>query len=355
MLSYVFRLVLCEFYAKAEEERRSDSRWQKLFTISTILSGVIWGAAIYAIFPADSQNHQALLILVLVLLSSATTVSHSAYRFASVSFSTCCLLPASIFLFTHDQQGYPELGVFLVLFWVVMASSGGFLQRNAERMFSLSHENRGLVRDLKDINLSLQEQNRELEETKQDLDEANKELQRLATTDALTGLTNRRVFDAMCKLKWERSAYGQTPLSLLLLNFDNFKSFNEVYGHRVADSALSRVASYLTSLPEINRQDDCIARYKGDEFAILLFESSESHARSLGEDLRRGIELLHISSSKIPSDSGPWLSVSVGVATTNNFTDVTVEDLLDKADMSLVEAKRLGRNRSVHNSDISAA
>lgn len=355
LCSYITRLVLCEIYARTADARRSSHHWQNLFTASTIVSGVLWGSTIYTIFPESSQNHQALLIIVLVILSSATTVSHSAYRFASAAFSTCCLIPASCFLFVHGNEGYTEIAIFLLFFWLVMLSSGGFLQKNTERMFSLSHENRGLVKDLKQINNSLQDQNQVLANTKKELDEANKELQRMATTDTLTGLTNRRVFDAMCKLKWKRCVESGAPLSLLLINFDNFKAFNEVYGHRVADSALCRVASYLMSLPEINRQDDVIARYKGDELAILLYDSTAKHARSLGEDLRRGVQLLHISCSKIPNDNGPWLSVSVGVATASEFSELTVDDLLDKADLSLLEAKRKGRNCSVHESDINVA
>ncbi len=353
--SYFIRYLLCRYYLKASDERKSSNSWSRLFTLSSGFTGLIWGIGAFVVFPEDSINYQMLMILLMVILSAASTVTHSAFRWASVSFTLACLVPLAVRLFLIEQSGYTEIGFFLLLFIFVMLSSGAFLWRMSNRMFTLTHENAKLVADLQRSNGKLLLKNEQLSQAKQELSNANDTLQKLATTDGLTNLTNRRKFEALTQVKWLRSEEEKTPLSLLLVNIDMFKQYNDFYGQRRGDSCLVQISDYLSQLPEINRNGDCVARYGGDEFAILLMNSDIFYARQVAERLRSEVEMLRISRAEMPHESSPWVSVSIGVACETEFGNKTFNDLFEQADQSLARAKREGRNRVWNHDDNSAA
>jgi diguanylate cyclase (GGDEF)-like protein len=164
-------------------------------------------------------------------------------------------------------------------------------------------------------------------------------LELLSTMDGLTSLFNRRHFDTLARVEWGRfQRYGR-PLSLLVLDVDNFKSINDRFGHDAGDLVLKAIADDCSSM---RRETDIVARLGGEEFVLLLPETSESAAELVAERLRKQIE---DHSSAFPSD-GAQISVSIGIAgaTLGMFS---FEAMLKRADEALYEAKRGGRNRVV--------
>jgi diguanylate cyclase (GGDEF)-like protein/PAS domain S-box-containing protein len=175
----------------------------------------------------------------------------------------------------------------------------------------------------------------QLEEYRQRLEEANARLELLAATDGLTRLNNRRAFQDKLGQEVERAARDGSPLSLLLLDVDCFKQFNDVYGHPAGDSALRSVACLLE---ETARSTDFVARYGGEEFAILLANTDEDGAVAFAERFRRAVMEGEWRQSKI--------TVSVGAATLTH--GAVGADLVEEADAALYYSKRSGRNCAHH-------
>jgi diguanylate cyclase (GGDEF)-like protein len=169
-------------------------------------------------------------------------------------------------------------------------------------------------------------------------------LSALAMTDALTGLWNRRAFDQALRREWKRAVRDESQLSLLLLDLDHFKPFNDRYGHPVGDVCLCAVASVIS---DSVRASDIVCRWGGDEMAIILPATDGLGAFRAAEKVRSAIQTLRFRSNK---NSGDWVSVtaSIGVATAMPQPDGTITtppNLLLAADKALYKAKREGQNR----------
>jgi len=162
----------------------------------------------------------------------------------------------------------------------------------------------------------------------------------LARADCLTGLSNRRAFDEIFEREWQRAKRNHTVLSLLILDVDHFKGFNDEFGHASGDECLVRVAKSLTSLAR--RGSDTVARYGGEEFVILLPDCSVEEANNIAEKAREGVSKLAI---KSPQSTTGYVTVSVGVASCLPESDNNRDELFKTADERLYEAKRSGRNR----------
>lgn len=182
---------------------------------------------------------------------------------------------------------------------------------------------------------------RALRESQQKLVELNLELQRLNRVDGLTGLSNRRCLDELLASEWRRGTRERSPLAVLMIDIDDFKKYNDTYGHVAGDEALKKVAEALRLL--LKRPADVAARYGGEEFTALLPATPISGAQVLGEQLRAAVERLNIEHAA--SSAGPRLSVSVGAAAMIPERQVTASHLVETADRALYEAKRAGKNR----------
>jgi diguanylate cyclase (GGDEF)-like protein/PAS domain S-box-containing protein len=173
-----------------------------------------------------------------------------------------------------------------------------------------------------------------------DLQMANRELETLARTDPLTGCANRRHFEEVLPLEWRRAARSEAPLCLLLVDVDYFKSLNDSRGHREGDRCLERVARALGVAS--GRAGDVVARYGGDEFALLLPGLDAAAAAELGERIRAAVEALRLPHGSPPA--GPTVTVSVGAASRNPASGGSPEELFEAADRGLAMAKARGRN-----------
>jgi two-component system, cell cycle response regulator len=169
----------------------------------------------------------------------------------------------------------------------------------------------------------------------------NRKLEQLAMLDSLTGVANRRAFDLTLKRDWARALRTNQPVSLLLIDVDFFKVYNDLYGHQQGDEALRLVAAVLRGV--LQRSVDLLARYGGEEFAVILPDTELEGAVLVGQALRDSI-----ASAKIPhmgSRITPYITISVGCAAQVPTMESTWENLILTADNALYSAKEKGRNR----------
>ena len=164
--------------------------------------------------------------------------------------------------------------------------------------------------------------------------------QELASTDALTGIANRRIFDESLEREWSRCARSGDSLCLLMLDVDHFKRYNDTYGHVEGDECLRRIAGAIASCSR--RPTDLCARYGGEEFVVLVADVGSDGGRELGESIVRAVRGLQIPHVASPSQ---FVSVSVGVAAAIPHAERDAATLVSDADAALYRAKQSGRNR----------
>ncbi len=189
----------------------------------------------------------------------------------------------------------------------------------------------------------LQERNRELEELVEKrtraLEKANRKLKKLSNTDGLTGIANRRSFDAVLAREWSRGQRTGTPLALIMLDVDLFKHFNDHYGHLAGDGCLRALARALTQT--VRRAGDLVARYGGEEFVVLLPDASAHDALETARLIQHAIWSLALPHAEMPTGI---VTVSLGVASLFPSRELVPEELVRQADSALYRAKQSGRN-----------
>ena len=181
-----------------------------------------------------------------------------------------------------------------------------------------------------------------LRESQRNLVEANFELQRLTKIDGLTSLNNRRYFDEYLAAEWERAARDGILLAVLMIDVDEFKRYNDSYGHLAGDDVLKAVAA--TVQRHCRPSSDLAARFGGEEFAVVVSDASREQAEALGECLCRSIESLGLPHQG--SRVSDHVTVSVGTALCFPAAGSTSVDLIERADRALYRSKAEGRNRA---------
>lgn len=204
----------------------------------------------------------------------------------------------------------------------VLTGTGGYL-RHARRLRAREAELSRLVRERTRL-----------------LEEANKRLAELSAQDGLTGIANRRRFDEVIGLEWRRAVRTGSTMSVILIDIDNFKEFNDAYGHAAGDECLKRVAHALVG--GLRRAGDLVARYGGEEFAVVLPSSYGGTAITIAHRLREAVEELGIPHGASPVL--PVITISLGVASAVPNEKMSPDLFLAAADRALYRAKRDGRN-----------
>ncbi|MCL2164441.1 MAG: diguanylate cyclase [Oscillospiraceae bacterium] len=165
-------------------------------------------------------------------------------------------------------------------------------------------------------------------------------IERLSMTDQLTEIANRRCFDQRLSIEWKRAIRDQSPLSLMMLDADGFKTYNDTYGHKQGDVALRTIAAVLSR--NLKRPADLVARWGGEEFAVLMPSTDDKGAFSVAESIRSDIQEAPI---LCPDFGYTYLTVSIGINTQVPSTEDSVDDFLTLADNALYRAKDTGKNR----------
>ncbi len=171
------------------------------------------------------------------------------------------------------------------------------------------------------------------------LNEANQELHRISLIDGLTGIANRRLFDETLVREWRRCARLQKPISIVMLDVDFFKKYNDKYGHQAGDECLKTIAKQVASA--VPRASDLAARYGGEEFVLILSETDEEGARRVANRIRQmvvGLKMVHEDSQH------GYITLSCGVSSVLPGEELSVDKLVKSADNALYLAKKHGRN-----------
>lgn len=208
------------------------------------------------------------------------------------------------------------------------------------RMLDVSGKFVGTVLILNDLT----EQRAAQEETKRfavKLTKINEELERLSNLDGLTGILNRRIFNEVFSREWRRVERESTPISLLMVDIDHFKNYNDTYGHLQGDNCLKLVSRAIQE--QLKRPGDYVARYGGEEFVVLLPNTDSGGALLLAEAMRAKVEELCLEHASSPVSRR--VTVSIGVSSVVPDSRLDCSALLEAADKALYEAKRQGRNR----------
>ncbi|ENU40210.1 GGDEF domain-containing protein [Acinetobacter johnsonii] len=166
------------------------------------------------------------------------------------------------------------------------------------------------------------------------------ELLHLSQNDELTKISNRRNFDEMMDTYYEQSRQDETPLSILFIDVDFFKKYNDCYGHQKGDDVISSIAK---SIKNAIRHMDFVARYGGEEFVVLLPETDAHGAYAVASNIYRAIERLEIPHEM--SEVSPFVTISLGITVFKGEVDLSKVELLGIADQALYRAKQLGRNQ----------
>jgi diguanylate cyclase (GGDEF)-like protein/PAS domain S-box-containing protein len=170
---------------------------------------------------------------------------------------------------------------------------------------------------------------------------------KLSTIDKLSSLANRRMFDEFLEKEWRRSARSQSIFSIIMLDIDYFKPFNDFYGHPAGDECIRQIGGAIKDI--VKRPGDLAARYGGEEFSIILPSTDKAGAMVIASAVRDKISTLAIPHEK--SEISDQVTVSIGAASTIATTDSNPQELLKEADQALYTAKREGRDRIIHSSD----
>lgn len=306
-------------------DRLSQAQWARRAVLGGWAAAAGWGGWSAVVLFEPNQSLVAVLIGAHAGMVGGGAARNCALRpvangqvlIASVPMAVFCLLTGNVFL-----MGYAGLvGLH------TMAALG--LVR------FLNERTRGLLlkeQETADLNEQLAAANRKLADL-------NRNLVTAALTDALTGVANRRAFNATLVREWQRAAREEMPLSLLLIDVDHFKKYNDRYGHLAGDECLRQVAAILAGV--LRRPADFVARYGGEEFVMILPQTELPGAISLGATILSAFADHGLEHDD--NDQG-YVTVSVGAATTIPGHKVRLETLLRHADSALYQAKRKGRN-----------
>ena len=293
--------------------------WVRRFALGAWSYASIWGLAGLAIaFIADGFVRMIIVSALVVLVrgfagrnNASPAITLVQIALALIPAITGCLL-----------SGDPFMAAFTLFLLLQLHAGFGIVTQSSRRTLRLLNAEftaAGLLSDLK---------------------VANAGLARLATTDGLTDLVNRRGFEQALDTEWRRAIREETPLSLLMIDVDCFKRYNDTYGHIAGDACLRQVAGALAAA--CRRPADVVARYGGEEFAVILPSTASAGARTLAEAARRAVQLLHMPHA---GSDHQTVTVTVGCATLYPRQALASSILVRCADAALYEGKHLGRNR----------
>jgi diguanylate cyclase (GGDEF)-like protein len=264
-----------------------------------------------------------------------TNISPGSYRFSVIASNNDGLWTetGASFDFTLMPFFYERKSFYALIGLMVLLGGFGIYRRRVHRY---------RVRE-RELTVLIEARTKDLADVNWRLEDANQKLEYLSTHDDLTGIANRRLFMNALEIEWRRSERQCLPLSLIMVDVDNFKAFNDRYGHQAGDQCLKELATLMAE--SVNRAGDLVARYGGEEFVILLPATDAEGAGHVAECLRKRIEAEGI--KKESSSVSDRIKISLGVAAVVPRRDMPVETLVKASDEALYLAKSEGRNRVV--------
>lgn len=300
--------------------------WYRLVVVAAATGGLCWGLGLTHMLSVVDENYHIFLIILMISLAAAG-ITLAVRTPVYYVFQIGVLLPVIVWLLSNDDTVRVILGFFLIIFMIAMWIFAYQVNRALTASFRLQLENQSLANSLKQSNARLQV--------------LNEELLQLSATDGLTQVANRRYFDERFISEFSRSSREGTSLSLIMIDVDFFKLYNDELGHVAGDECLARIA--ISIRDSLKRPTDLVARYGGEEFVVLLPVTPPEGAFKLAEEIRQNIEALKIAHPRSPL--GGYVTVSLGVTGAMQIGKTSKRELLlQKADQALYKAKQAGRN-----------
>tara|TARA_R110002110_G_scaffold303525_2_gene517657 strand:- start:22300 stop:23499 length:1200 start_codon:yes stop_codon:yes gene_type:complete len=334
----IFLLLRSLHMSNALVEHRYQSKPHRLFwqlVVGAAITGAIWSAIyIYAAsrVPMTMQYTFLLMIVMITAFSLGYSVAVREYFIASVFTS---LWPIAWWNLAHywEQPFNLVIGLLLLAFCALLVSITDQVYNSFRNMISLNWERESIARELGDLTGSLRDRNRQLRD-------ARRQLTDLANVDELTGLGNRRLVNKVLQEELNRARRSGTELSMILLDVDYFKAYNDTYGHPAGDKVLQTLADLMQRAT--TRAGEVVARYGGEEFILLLPGASAHSALRTASRLR---DL--VTAERIPhgtSEVADFITVSQGVITARPEGGLQPAELIKQVDQTLYQAKDAGRN-----------
>ena len=271
------------------------------------------------IFPAGDPAHIALFVLVIASLSAATTVSHSALRMGPTVWAAPAMLLYAVRCYQEGFETY-TIGLLIIVYLFAVLNYSFKHNNTLASSVSLKFENLELLEELR---------------------KANDILRHASAIDGLTGLANRQSFDECMDREWRRAVREQHVLSLIMIDIDHFKRYNDNYGHQGGDECLKKVAAVIAG--SVKRAADLAARYGGEEFMVVLPDTDSRGATEIAERLRIEVEVLGVPHAF--SATASVVTISIGVASLVPEQHLDPSHLIKLVDTRLYAAKHEGRNR----------
>lgn len=297
-------------------------RWERLFVVSACAAGVSWGVAGIALFAHGEFPYQVFLAFVIGGMIAGAIPLLSAVGHAYHWYAIPAALPICVQMLLVGDRVHLIMGAMMLVYFVAMLASAFQVKR-------LFHESDRLRRELWQSA------------------ESAIELEQMLRLDVLTGIANRRRFEEELDREWRLSRRQGDTLSVITADIDHFKQYNDHYGHPAGDKCLVSVAQAMEKA--LSRPGDVVARIGGEEFAFVLPRTTLNGAQSVAEQVRERVLALKL--PHVASPDSEQVTLSFGIACSDQTGIDSPADLLGASDTALYEAKRRGRNRIVAKED----
>ncbi len=300
--------------------------WFNIFYMFTFIAAVGWSAGGFIVGYGQDSLSQIYIFIVLIGVSAAAIPLLGVFQSVMLCFQITSTIPYVIFIsILLGEQGIILIFMFALYMLAILVAIRR-MDVNLSESLSMQYENSRIVNSLSESN--------------QELLYANEKLATLSLEDALTELHNRRYFEMQLELEWKRESREKKILTLIVIDIDYFKLYNDTYGHAAGDDCLKSVAQILKSC--LHRPADTIARIGGEEFVILLPTIDTEGALILAQQMQQQLNLADLTHATSPL--GDNVTVSIGVASVIPGENVTALGLFKAADKALYKAKVKGRN-----------
>ena len=316
----LIRLLITKRFLRISGEAFDVRKWEYIYVAGAFASGVTWGLLTLFYTPDWPIFYQAMLFIVITGVIGAAFNTNGSVFIAFPAFYVPLILFLTYAMLRQNEEGHTGLAILFLIYAASMHASSVRFYNRLTHTLRLQHEN---------------------EKLNEQLAKSNERLIHLAEIDPLTQVFNRRFMDRFLSTEWKRHLEERRAISMLFIDIDFFKQYNDTYGHSAGDDCLSTVARALKGNIRIER--DIVARYGGEEFAVILPHTECAEAQHIADRIMTDIWALDIEHAA--SEAGSSLTVSIGIA--SMIPDKTHDEttLVKIADDALYNAKRTGRNR----------
>lgn len=318
-LLILLRLRLVMRFHQAQIELSEYKLWQQKFFVITLLTGIAWGAGAILISAEMDAAGQVFILMILIGVSGGAIPMLGMLQRVMLAFQLPMVIPYVVWI----APDFQNRGLLLVLVTSLYLLTVMFAMKRLE----------------KSVTTTLTMRYRLEQRTEQLLD-ANEKLEHLTLEDSLTGIYNRRYFERELEKAWRIARRDHTQLAMMIIDIDNFKNYNDTYGHAAGDECLRQVAHLIQHV--LHRPGDIVARIGGEEFVTLLPGIDQAGAMLVAQSIQKELQQAQIVHASSPVSQ--YVTVSIGICLTMPGGEQTSLGLFQVADKALYKAKAQGRN-----------